>query len=73
VDMSGAAGVVTREDGLELHDAVGVGLLQTAQEGGVEVCLVVGVTVAVGDDAGVDTLCLVSCVCWDGGGGGCVR
>ena len=53
VDMVGATGVVTREEGFELGDAVGVGLLETAEEGGVQVG---GVTVAVpaGGDAGVD-------------------
>lgn len=55
VDVGGAGGVVAGEDGLELGDTVGVGLLDTAEPGLVDVGLVGGVTVAGGDDAGVDT------------------
>lgn len=42
VDVVGAALVVAGEDGVELDDAVGVGLLNTAQEGGVEAALAAG-------------------------------
>lgn len=37
--MRSATGVMAGEDGLELDDAVGVGLLQGAIEGGVEIGL----------------------------------
>ena len=56
VDVRGTAGVVAREDGLELHDALLVAGLDTAQEGRVEVAGVGGVAVAAGLDTGVDTL-----------------
>lgn len=49
-------GVVAREDGLELDDAVLVAGLDSAQEGGVEVSCVGLVAVAAGLDTGVDTL-----------------
>lgn len=54
VDVRGAAGVVAREDGGELRDAVVLGGLEAAEEGGVEVGGVGDVAVAGGDDAGVD-------------------
>lgn len=57
VNVGGSAGVMTREDGLELQDAVLVGFLQTTKEGGVQVGGVVGVAVAAGRDTRVDTLC----------------
>lgn len=41
VDVGSAAGVVAGEDGVELGDAVFVGFLDTAEEGFVEVALVV--------------------------------
>ena len=56
MDVGCTSGVVAREDGLELDDALAVGGLDSAQEGGVEVCRVGGVAVAAGLDAGVDTL-----------------
>ena len=55
VDVWCAASVVPGEDGGELRDAVVLGGLQAAQEGRVEVGGVTGVTIAGGDDAGVDT------------------
>lgn len=45
VDVVGAAAVVAREDGVELDDALGVGLGYAAQEGGVEA----GLAGALGD------------------------
>lgn len=54
--MSGAACVMAREDGLELRHAVGVRLLDAAEESRVDIRGVVGVAVSVGDDAGVDAL-----------------
>lgn len=54
VDVDGSAGVVAGEDGLELDEAVIVGGLKTAKEGGVQVA-VVGFEVAAGRDARVDT------------------
>lgn len=56
VDVGGAAGVVAGEDSLELGDTLLVGLLETTEEGGVEVGVVVGVAVAAGGNTGVDTL-----------------
>jgi hypothetical protein len=55
VDVGGTGGVVTGEGGLELSDTVGVGLLDTTEEGVVNVGLIGGVTVARGNDTGVDT------------------
>lgn len=54
VNVSGTAGVVTREGGFELDDTVDVGLLQSAVEGVVEVGSVVGVSVSAGGNARVD-------------------
>jgi hypothetical protein len=54
VDVRRAAGVVAREGGFEGCHAVGVCLLDAAEEGRVEVGFVVGVAVAVCYDAGVD-------------------
>ena len=56
VDVSSTAGVVAGEDGVELHDTIRVGLLDTAEESGVQVGAVAGVTVAGGSHARVDTL-----------------
>lgn len=56
VNVSGTAGVVTREGGLEVNNTVGIALLDTAQEGGVDVQLIGGVTVATGNNSRVDTL-----------------
>lgn len=54
VDVWGAAGVVTGEEGGELGDSVVLGGLEATEEGGVEVGGVGGVAVSGGDDAGVD-------------------
>lgn len=56
VDVGGAAGVVAGEDGLELGDTLLVGLLETTEEGCVEVGLVIGVAIAAGGNTRVDTL-----------------
>lgn len=56
VDVGGAAGVVTREEGLELDDTLFVAGLDSAQESGVEVRGVILVAVSAGRDTGVDTL-----------------
>lgn len=50
VDMDGATGVVAREKGDELDDALVVGLLKAAKESGVDVTEVRGVTIALRDD-----------------------
>lgn len=55
VDVSGTAGIMPWEDGFKLHDAVGVGLLDSTEESGVEVGLVVRIAVARGGHARVDT------------------
>lgn len=52
--VSSSAGVMAREDGLELHDTVGRGGLDATVECLFGVGLVGAVSVAVGDDAGVD-------------------
>lgn len=57
MDVGSTAGIVAGEDSLELDDTVLVGLLETAEEGRVEVGLVIAVAVSVGDDTRVDTLC----------------
>jgi hypothetical protein len=54
VDVGSTAGVVTGEDGLELCNAIGVGLLDSSQEGVVEIRLVTRVTIAVRKDTRVD-------------------
>lgn len=54
VNVRGARGVVPWEDGLELCNAVRVGLLDAAQEGLVDVGGIARVAVALCDDAGVD-------------------
>lgn len=54
VDVGSAAGIVAREDGGELGDAVVLGRLEAAEEGSVEVGGISGVAVSRGDDAGVD-------------------
>lgn len=55
VDVSGTAGVVAGEDGLELSDTVDIGLLDTAEEGCFEVGGIVTVSVAPSSDTTVDT------------------
>lgn len=55
VDVGGTAGVVAREDGLELSNTIIVGQLDTTQPGVVDVGLVGAVTVAAGNNTGVDT------------------
>lgn len=55
VDMGGTAGIVTGEDGLHVDNTVLVTGLDTAEPGSVEVGSVRGVTVAAGNNAGVDT------------------
>lgn len=55
VDVGGTAGVVTGEDGLELSNTIIVGQLDTTQPGVVDVGLVGAVTVAAGNNTGVDT------------------
>lgn len=56
MNVGGASGVVARKDGLELGDSLVVSLLETTEEGSVEVAVVVGVAISAGDDARVDTL-----------------
>lgn len=56
VNVSSTAGVVAGEDGVELYDTIGVGLLDTAEESGVQVGGIAGVAVAGGSHARVDTL-----------------
>jgi hypothetical protein len=56
MNMSSTASVVTRENSLELDNTVSVAGLDSAQESGVEVAGVRGVSVAAGADARVDTL-----------------
>lgn len=55
VDVSGTAGVVTGEDGVECCDTVGVCLLETTEESLVDVGKIAGVTVATGNDTRVYT------------------
>ena len=55
VDVGGAAGVVTREQGVELYDTALVGLVDTAQESVIDVGLITTITVTASDDTGVDT------------------
>ena len=55
VDMGGAAGVVAREQGIELDDTVLVGLGDAAEEGLVDVGRIVGVAIAAGNDTRVNT------------------
>lgn len=52
--MGCAAGVVAREDGLELGDTRVVGLLNSTEESRVQVGLIGGVAVAAGHNARVD-------------------
>lgn len=59
MDVRGTAGVVAREDGLELDDTFLVAGLDPAQPSRVEVAGVGRVAVAAGLDAGVDTLVAV--------------
>jgi hypothetical protein len=49
------ARVMTWEDGLELNDTIIIGLLNPAQEGGVDVGSISSVTVAIADNTRVDT------------------
>lgn len=55
VDVGGSAAVVTGEHGLELSDTLGIGLLDTTEEGLVEVGVVIAVTIARVLDTGVNT------------------
>lgn len=54
VDVGGAAGVVTWEDGGELGDAVILSRLKAAKEGLVDVRGIIGIAITTGYDAGVD-------------------
>lgn len=56
VDVGRTTSVVTREDGLELRNAVLVAFLETTEESLVEIALIVRVAVSTGDNTGVDTL-----------------
>jgi hypothetical protein len=56
VDVGCTPGVVAWEDGLELHDAVLVAGLDSAEEGGVQVGCIGVVAVPAGLDTGVDAL-----------------
>jgi hypothetical protein len=56
VNVDGTAGVVARENGLELDNALVVAWLDSTQEGSVEVGSIGRITVAAGNYAGVDTL-----------------
>jgi 5-hydroxyisourate hydrolase-like protein (transthyretin family) len=51
MDVSGAAGVMTREGRLEMNDTVGVTLLDTSEEGRVDVQLIRGVAIATGNNS----------------------
>lgn len=53
--VCGTAVIMAREYGLELHNTVAVGLGNAAEEGVVVVGQVIGVAIASGDQAGVDT------------------
>jgi hypothetical protein len=53
--MGSAAGVVTRECGVELYDTVLISLGNATEEGLVEVGLIAGVAIAAGNNARVDT------------------
>lgn len=55
VDVSGAAGIMSREDGFELRDSIGIGLLDAAKPRVVDVGLVRGVSVPAGNYAAVYT------------------
>lgn len=55
VNMSGTTGVVTREEGLELCDTIGVSWLQAAKEGVVQISGVGRVAVAITNDTTVYT------------------
>ena len=54
VHVRGAAGIMTREDTLELRDAISVRGLQSSQKRAIEICRVVFVAIAGTDDAAVD-------------------
>lgn len=56
MNVSSTAGVVTREDGLELNNTIGVARLDSTKESVVQVAGVRRVTVSAGADSGVDTL-----------------
>ena len=64
VDVGRTTSVVTREDGLELRNAVLVALLETTEESLVEVALIVRVAVSTGDNTGVDTLLNFVSICY---------
>lgn len=56
MNVDRTAGVVPRENGLELDYALGVAWLDSAQEGSVEVRGIGRITIAAGYYAGVDAL-----------------
>lgn len=56
MDVSCAASVVTWEGGLHLDNTLPVTLLNTSEEGCVEVSRIIRVAVSTGDDSGIDTL-----------------
>lgn len=56
MDVGGTAGVMTGEGGLEVNNTVGITLLNTTEEGRVDVELIGRVTITISDNAGVDTL-----------------
>lgn len=58
VVVGSTAIVVTREDGLELDDTVGITLGHSTQEGGVEVGRVGSVAVAFSYETGIDSSCI---------------
>ena len=60
MNVSRTTGVVAREDGGELRNTLGVGLLDTAEESRVQVGGVGRVTIARRGNARVDTLHIVS-------------
>lgn len=55
MDVRGAAGVVAREDGLVADHTLLVTGLDTTEESSVQVAVVLGVSVAICDNTGVDT------------------
>lgn len=54
--MGGTPSIMSREDSLKLHHALGACLLDTAKEGRVQVAFTFGVSIAIRHDTGVDTL-----------------
>ncbi len=47
VVVSSSTGVMTREDGLECHDSVGIGLLNSSQECCVDVAFVICIAIPI--------------------------